>query len=746
MKRAFFFLAVALIMTTLGLATPQETLAALDGDNFGYGERATPDLAGLPVSVRERVARSVERGTPRSAGGWANRAQALAAAEKFEQASRAFASAAKEYAATGDPNTAIVMRTQSERYETVLQLFYNRPATAQNVRRYDTGRRGEPVYGTLTGAFIDREDGVDATYMDGNRKFRDAGEFNRRIGKKHAAFFTYNGYGTEMPTGWFAHLQENGAAAQWVIEPRSLAEIRDDATLRGAAEAARDAGVPVFVRFASEMNGAWTPYHSPTSLYKEKFRLVARVFHEIAPNAAMVWCPNALPEPQIPDYYPGADAVDWVGVNFYAPYFNNNDPARYVGWRNPSDNLRFIYDRYAATHPILVGEWAATHRQSVDGVNRSAWTQDKIAQFYAALPRRYPRVKAVYWFAMDTTRFAPNPSRRINDYSLLSDAGVTRSYRDAVRSPYFLEGATIGKRETAPVEIALLLPQTVLRGAVTLSAWAKTYDDRPKLSYRVNGKPMQTVFAPGEYETVWDTRTAPDGAATVSAELRDAKGRVVRVITVPVVVRNGGGVTPAPVVKTAPVKTAKPKPAPVKTAALLTLADALSNALTNPSKISLMRTPAGSLSLSDKIRFNARIGEGGCLFLTLRRDSGASRGDELLLSPSRASVAGGDITAAKVAVHSTVRIPGDPNLALSPDEAGTYTVRAYLITGIVSAREFAKTWAGADSPDAATLAARRKSARVQGTIYVAEAVLTLKDGGRGVIRTNPGGAWTPAKP
>lgn len=53
-------------------------------------------------------------------------------------------------------------------------------------------------------------------------------------------------------------------------------------------EAFNAAGVPVFVRFAHEMNGSWYPWSQQPALYREKHRLLAEAIYARAPQTAML--------------------------------------------------------------------------------------------------------------------------------------------------------------------------------------------------------------------------------------------------------------------------------------------------------------------------------------------------------------------------------------------------------------------------------------------------------------------------
>ena len=272
------------------------------------------------------------------------------------------------------------------------------------------------------------------------------------------------------------------------------------------------------------MNGDWVPYGKDPALYREKFRLVSNVIHNYAPNVAMVWCPNEIPEDKIPQYFPGDDVVDWVGINFYAVTYNDADRARGAEWMNPADKLKFIYSHYAAKHPIMVGEWAATHLSVVDRLPRPDFAQNKIAQLYAALPRMYPRVKAVSWLSMNTIDHAM-PGRQLNDYSLLNVPRVGAAYRRAISSSYFLNSVPKSIAVMAPAEITSLGPGTVIKGVVRISACVKTYEQQPTIEWFVAGKPTYQTSIPGPYEFTLDT-TQFSGPLKIQIVVKDSKGQV----------------------------------------------------------------------------------------------------------------------------------------------------------------------------------------------------------------------------
>ena len=720
-------------------AQPNDPNATDKSLAFGH----VPDLDDLTPHTRDIQRRGLvardPSGKPQSASDWMNQSMKWLKAEEYEHAADGFRHAAAIYQARGLGEDALVMSTYAARCESRVGLFYETAPHVQALReKMTTGRRLEPIYGAYAGAFIDHEMQVDSSYQDEDestgRQHRDAAEFNAKIGKKHAAFFTYCGYKSGKPDKWFANLKENGAAAQWAIEPNSLEEIHDDEWLHGMAQAAADAGIPVFVRFASEMNGGWTPYHTPPALYREKFQMVARVFHQIAPNVAMVWCPNEIPQSNIADYYPGDDAVDWVGVNFYSVYYNNGDANRPVAWCNPADKLEYVYAHYAAKHPIMICEWAATHHEKADGVDRPAFAAEKIAQLYSALPRRYPRIKAVFWLDMNAIEYANDPATRKNDYSLLSTPRVAGAYKRMVNAPYFLDhvsGDAIASRETVA-----LADRTVLRGKVNLSAYVKTYEGSPTVVWSVNGAPMQSLTDPGAYEWTLNTATLPNGPAKIGVTVLDSKGRVAVRQSATVFVQNGGGpdtvvVDPHPAPPRPLPAPPIPHPAPPvhPSAPTPTLGDALSAARMD-NTLSLTVTPANGVVIigargRDGIRITAAVGgsrylgASPTLVLLLLRGSGGGATVETL---APADTTAGALAGMAAAPGVSVSVPRNPTHLLRPDAAGSYTVRALLLPTREAAQALLEALSGTSPTWSGTLDALRSTplSAQSAVVYVAD--------------------------
>lgn len=283
----------------------------------------------------------------------------------------------------------------------------------------------EPANGCYVGAYVELDDNVAA----------DIGSFEQLTGRKHATYFRYVGYGQPFPYQWVKELHRKGAVPHIAWEPNEgLGPVKDDDYLHGWAQAAARAGRPIFLRYASEMNGNWMAYSGDPDLYIAKWRLVYRIMHEEAPNVIMIWCPYATPRLTIPEYYPGDEYVDWVGVNLYSVLHADGDPAKPAS-DDPRELLKYVYDKYADRKPIAVCEYAATHYCVATKTECVDFALDNMTRLYQALPSKFPRVRMINWFSVDTekNRLADN------NYSVTDNPRVLGAYQKLISGEHFLE-------------------------------------------------------------------------------------------------------------------------------------------------------------------------------------------------------------------------------------------------------------------------------------------------------------------
>jgi hypothetical protein len=230
-----------------------------------------------------------------------------------------------------------------------------------------------PAYGCYLGAYVEKDARIGGSMT----------RFAQLTGKPHASYFRYVGYGRPFPADWVAEVHALGAIPSIAFEPnKGLAPVRDDAYLRDWARAAGRARGPIMLRFASEMNGDWSPYHGNPTDFVRAFRTVHDVMVAAAPNVAMVWTPFQTPVGEARDYYPGDRYVDWVGVNIYSVHHYNKRPDRPAYRADPRDQLRPIYRVWGTRRPIQISEYGAAHFCGAEQRDVTGFAVEKLRTFY----------------------------------------------------------------------------------------------------------------------------------------------------------------------------------------------------------------------------------------------------------------------------------------------------------------------------------------------------------------------------
>lgn len=384
-----------------------------------------------------------------------------------------------------------------------LQVFASEPAPPPPAEA-GAGGKFAPAWGTYIGFFTQQDPGI------GNA----VGRITQVYGRRPAILLYYLNWGQPLPASDVQAARQEGAGLEIALQPeQGLAPVLAGAaylkTLVAACAAAR---VPIFLRFAGEMNGAWTPwganpqpgvpaFDAHAAQYVAAFRLVAAAMHAGAPNVAMVWAPNDMPQTGTEAYYPGNAYVDWVGVSAYLPHSlvgapNSGAAGHWV------DLLAWITQHYPQK-PIMVTEGAVTHYDRVTHTDVTTWAEGKIRGFFAALPLLYPDVKAVvYWSASDAT----------SDYALSDDPPVARALDAATSSSWYL--SRIGS--TAPSHFVPVAQGQVLAAGGALEAYAQNAVGVAAVRYALSGRPLGQVTA-APYRLVLPSTAVGHQRLTVSA-------------------------------------------------------------------------------------------------------------------------------------------------------------------------------------------------------------------------------------
>lgn len=468
------------------------------------------DAAGNATIAKWRA--SVGR-SPGNAFAWRQLADACVAAGQYPAAVEAFRREAALYRQRGDVNAAKIEEDKADGWDAKVVVY--RRDFVHGAHR--PAAKFEPAYGCYFGANVESDPRVRGDYA----------QFAKLTGREHSMFFDYAHYGQSFPSAWAQKLKAAGAAMQLAWEPNGgLGAVKDDAYLQKFAADAAASGIPIFLRFACEMNGDWTAWSGSPSRYIAAWRVVAGVMRRVAPNVALVWAPNALPERNIPDFYPGDEWVDWVGINGYSVHHHDNDLKRPALREDASDLVAYIYRTYADRKPIMICETAATHFCKACGQQVSGFGADKLAQLYSALPRRYPRVKAICWYDINNLENAGARSeRRSNNFSLTDDETILNAYRRLVSGGWFLSKVITEGVQSEALRWLALSDGTRVTGRMRLTAWVRAFVDRPTVVWRLDGVGQGASDA-RPYDLEWDPARLSPGAHTLEA-LVTVDGKVV---------------------------------------------------------------------------------------------------------------------------------------------------------------------------------------------------------------------------
>lgn len=238
----------------------------------------------------------------------------------------------------------------------------------------------------------------------------------------------------------------------------------------------------IFIRFAHEMNGNWYPWSQKPVRYKEKFRLLAQIVHARTTHTAMLWAPNnGLGYPfgtsastiaaedlaaldtnhdggfnQNDDcyepYYPGDDAVDWVGMTIYSggePWLENKPAAPNTLVRSITGtlhgNIPNFYSRYSAgavrRKPMAIPETAAFFDTEKTGATEFEIKQAWWRQVFSSganydsidLATYYSKVKCVGWF--DVLKQEGVAANAWVDWRVTADPEIRAAFVQHIRAP-----------------------------------------------------------------------------------------------------------------------------------------------------------------------------------------------------------------------------------------------------------------------------------------------------------------------
>jgi hypothetical protein len=215
------------------------------------------------------------------------------------------------------------------------------------------------------------------------------------------------------------------------------------------AECARSVAAtrqPLLLRFAHEMNLPQIPWYGPPTTFVAAWERVRATFADAgAANVRWVWSPyvNARGIADFAPYFPGPDAVDWLGLDGYN-WGRQRPWQRWPGFAKVFGPSLRGFRRLAPSLPVMLAEIGCAE----EGGDKAAWMRNALLR---AIPRSFPEVRAVVWFSEHRPEHA--------DWRVDSSPEALAAWRQvAADQRYSLSGADLsrllsGERQD-PVDLA----------------------------------------------------------------------------------------------------------------------------------------------------------------------------------------------------------------------------------------------------------------------------------------------------
>ncbi|MFH1458951.1 MAG: glycosyl hydrolase [Candidatus Omnitrophota bacterium] len=234
-------------------------------------------------------------------------------------------------------------------------------------------------------------------------------------------------------------------ARQGAYDPNyTLSDINNgifDSYITQFAQDCRDWQSPIRLRFGHEMiqdnnpiTPGWYPWQDKPAEYVQAWNRVYNIFEtQGAINVEFVWAPNhhSTNVNELMAYYPGADKVDWLGMDGYNwGTYTAQEPWGY--WLEFEEVFGSLYDTLTTNDQIfgdkklMIAEFASAEVSAIEGKTKAEW----IANAFNKIQNDYSEIEAFYWFNALKER----------DWRVNSGTGETlAAFQLAMTNSYFTE-------------------------------------------------------------------------------------------------------------------------------------------------------------------------------------------------------------------------------------------------------------------------------------------------------------------
>jgi len=266
--------------------------------------------------------------------------------------------------------------------------------------------------------------------------------FNLQAGRNHAVYVHEMYLCDEFPHMWLLECMAALATPLIILHPPVDADCPVPIGDR-IEYFARRLGLfqmPMFVVYHPPCNRSMVVSAAEYTLI---FRYARALFLAHAPQAAFVWlAPDTTVTPRNA-FFPGHDAVDWVGVSLSAVRGQN-------GLDNVIDSFAPFYHNFQAHHPVMVLPLGVSHFSRLDYTYRITEASDEISRLYRAL-LGFPRVGLVAYadaFGLTYASRLLGHNTPTDDFAVSIESELMEAYAAAVANPLFL---SMLEREALPL-------------------------------------------------------------------------------------------------------------------------------------------------------------------------------------------------------------------------------------------------------------------------------------------------------
>lgn len=266
----------------------------------------------------------------------------------------------------------------------------------------------EPSDGCYIGAYV----------LGNNTLNYDMMEFEKAVNKRHSTYIYNLILGNQFPKDWVLECIANMKTPLIVVHPKD-GMILDENLLYDVAKSFGELSVPIFVEFYPNPE----KYNIFPKEYKDFFLKAKDIFKNYSPNSAFVWSVNINNVYDSGIYYPGDNAVDWVGLSIYEPVYRNGIKSDTDIW----SGIDFFYNTYQKSKPIMITELGISHYSNTDHTYYIQNSQNKINEFYNNIKNNYPRIKAVNYMDFESTE----------NYKVTDNSSISKTYKSAVDDKHF---------------------------------------------------------------------------------------------------------------------------------------------------------------------------------------------------------------------------------------------------------------------------------------------------------------------